>query len=163
MLQAVSDLKGLPLHATDGDIGRCQDILFDDRHWTIRYIVADTGTWIPGRRVLISPISVSPLRSGSDRLDVDLTRDQIKRAPSVAEDAPVSRQHEMELHRHDGYGYYWAGPGVWGMGPIPQALRHGMAGAVTDAGGLEGDSHLEVETRWREFYERPASWDARGV
>ena len=58
MMQSIKDLKGYVLRATDGEIGRCKDFLFDDRHWTIRYMVADTHKWLPGRKVLISPISL---------------------------------------------------------------------------------------------------------
>jgi len=38
------------LHAADGDIGRVHDLYFDDRRWTVRYLVVDTRHWLPGRR-----------------------------------------------------------------------------------------------------------------
>ena len=58
MLRAASHLKGTNIAATDGDIGSVDDLYFDDLTWTIRYLVVDTGTWLPGRQVLISPRSV---------------------------------------------------------------------------------------------------------
>ena len=58
MQKSVSDLKGHGIVATDGDIGKVDDFYFDDEAWTIRYLVADTGNWLLGRKVLISPIAL---------------------------------------------------------------------------------------------------------
>src|SRR5436305_1256813 len=43
MLRSVKDLQGLTIHATDGEIGKAEEFLFDDRRWTIRYLVVNTG------------------------------------------------------------------------------------------------------------------------
>jgi hypothetical protein len=51
-------LKGYKLDSLDGEIGKVKEFYFDDRHWTIRYLVADTGNWLPGRQVLISPYAL---------------------------------------------------------------------------------------------------------
>src|SRR5262249_11151974 len=59
MLRTARQLKGASLVATDGDVGSVQDLYFDDTTWTIRYLVVDAGTWLSGRRVLISPRSVA--------------------------------------------------------------------------------------------------------
>ena len=54
MIRSVKHLKAFDIQATDGSIGSIEDLYFDDERWTIRYVVADTGKWLPGRRVLIS-------------------------------------------------------------------------------------------------------------
>ena len=59
MLHALSSLPKLSLRALDGEIGSVKDSYFDDQRWVLRYIVVDTGGWLPGREVLISPYSVS--------------------------------------------------------------------------------------------------------
>jgi uncharacterized protein YrrD len=43
--KCTKDLKGTAIVATDGDIGKVDDFYFDDKSWTIRYLVADTGNW----------------------------------------------------------------------------------------------------------------------
>ena len=52
----MSKLTGYSIGAKDGDIGSVDDVLFDDKLWTVRYFVADTAKWLPGRRVVISPM-----------------------------------------------------------------------------------------------------------
>ena len=55
MLHSIQHRYGEKLRATDGEIGQVRDFYFDDKTWTIRYLVADTGGWLTGRLVLISP------------------------------------------------------------------------------------------------------------
>jgi hypothetical protein len=66
MLSKAKTLKGYKLDSLDGEIGKVKEFYFDDRHWTIRYLVADTGNWLTGRQVLISPyalVAVNPRRA----------------------------------------------------------------------------------------------------
>ena len=113
MLRTAGDLKGVTIEAMDGDIGSVQDLYFDDQTWTIRYFVVDTGTWLPGRQVLISPFAFHVV-PGASRLRTSLTKEQIKDSPSVDTDRPVDRQREIEFSRYYGYPYYWVGPYRWG-------------------------------------------------
>jgi len=125
MLRTVGDLKGVTIEAMDGDIGSVQDLYFDDRAWTIRYFVVDTGTWLPGRRVLISPFAFR-LVPGASRLRTSLTKQQVKDSPSIDTDRPVDRQREIAFAQYYGYPYYWLGPNRWGelaypVLPVPPA------------------------------------------
>lgn len=123
MLRSMEELEGYVLEATDGDIGRCKDFLFDDRAWVVRYMVADTGTWLPGRKVLISPISLGEPDWQSRHFPVMLTKDQIRTSPDLTHDEPVSRQYEAELFSHLGYLPYWGGTRAWGASTVPRRLR----------------------------------------
>ena len=66
MLRSMKDLEGYEIRATDGPIGHVEDFYFDDAAWVIRYLVVDTGTWLSGRKVLISPIAMGT-RTGRKR------------------------------------------------------------------------------------------------
>jgi len=50
MLKKAKTLKGYKLNSRDGEIGSVKEFYFDDRHWTIRYLVADTGDWLTESR-----------------------------------------------------------------------------------------------------------------
>ena len=59
MLNKVKTLKGYSIQGSDGEtIGTVKEFYFDDRHWTVRYLVANTGTWLSGRQVLVSPYAL---------------------------------------------------------------------------------------------------------
>src|SRR2546426_6085569 len=113
MLSTAGELKGVTIHATDGDIGGVHDLYFDDGSWTVRYLVVDTGTWLPGRQVLISPFAFQAVL-GASRLKTTLSKQQIENSPSIDTDRPVNRQREIEYALYYGYPYYWSGPYRWG-------------------------------------------------
>src|ERR1017187_4743817 len=98
MLQSIKQLYGDKLGALDGEIGHVKDFYFDDRNWAVRYVVADTGSWLPGRQVLISPHSLGPLTPSGKVLLVNLTRKQVEDSPLIESHKPVSLQFEEEYH-----------------------------------------------------------------
>src|ERR1035438_5024444 len=114
MLQSIKQLHGNRLGASDGDIGHVKDFYFDDRNWVVRYLVADTGSWLPGRQVLLSPHAFGSLHQDGKVLRVKLTRKKIEDSPAIETHKPVSRQHEEEDHRYYGWPAYWLGDGMWG-------------------------------------------------
>jgi hypothetical protein len=122
MLKSVKEITGYVLNAQDGEIGRCKDFLFDDEIWTIRYMVADTGKWLPGKKVLISPISLGETDWGLKLIQVYLDKQRIEDAPLLDEHAPVSRQYEIKYHEYFGWPSYWVGVEAWGIHGYPGPL-----------------------------------------
>ena len=98
MLQRAKELSGYTLGARDGEIGKVREFYFDDKSWTVRYLVADTGGWLSGRQVLISPYALDPANKADRVIPVDLTRAQIEKSPALATDRPVSRQYEGDYY-----------------------------------------------------------------
>ena len=119
MLRSIKQLEGNALGASDGEIGHVKDFYFDDRNWAVRYVVADTGSWLTGCQVLISPHSLGRLAPAGKILCMNLTRKQIENSPSIESHKPVSRQYEEEYHRYYGWPYYWQGDALWGMSNVP--------------------------------------------
>ena len=119
MLDCVRHLDQATVTATDGVIGHVKDVFFDDIRWTIRYLVVDTGRWLSGRQVLVSPCAVKPLLEATTNIDVRLSRQQVKDSPDVDTQMPVSRQHESEVVAYYGYPTYWGASGLWAMGGYP--------------------------------------------
>lgn len=107
MLVPARRLIGLSIQATDGILGEVHDLYFDDQAWTVRYFVADTGTWLPGRQVLISPAAVVGLDCDAGTLAVNLSQEQVRNSPGIDAHEPVSRQHEVEVARYYGWPTYW--------------------------------------------------------
>ncbi len=140
MLRQAKDLQGFKLGARDGEIGEVAEFYFDDKRWTIRYLVADSGGWLTGRQVLISPYALDPASDDPKVIPVDLTRKQIEDSPSLDSDKPVSRHYEMQYYAYYGWPAYWDGPGMWGNGGYPM---RGQAGWSDTTRHIEtGDRHL---------------------
>ena len=119
MLRSVNALRGFTIGATDGDVGRVEAFYFDDTSFTIRHLVVDTGGWLGGRKVLISPRALGDIDWDDRRIDAALTKAQVEKSPDIDTDRPVSRQQEIEYYRYYGYPSYWSGPYLWGGYPFP--------------------------------------------
>ena len=124
MLRPFHTVRGCTLSASDGEIGKVHEFYFDDEHWTVRYFVVNTGSWLTGRTVLIAPRALGEVDAQGGAIAVNLTKEQVRHSPAIDSDKPVSRQHEEELHRYYGWDPYWvvpgAVPGLWA--PVPPSL-----------------------------------------
>lgn len=154
MLRNALRLIGLAVEATDGPVGSVADLLFDDRHWTVRWVVVDTGGWLADRQVLLAPAMLGEPPAPDDArraFRVALTRWQVERSPDISSDEPVSRQHEVELFEHYRHEPYWAGgdpfsPGAphWTAADMPKLAP--VAAAEHDEHRCTGDPHLRSTT-----------------
>jgi uncharacterized protein YrrD len=142
MLRSLKELYGYALQATDGEIGTVEEFYFDDEKWAVRYLVANAGSWLTGRLVLISPLALGEPDWGSQRLPVKLTREQIRNSPDIDTAKPISRQHEIDYYQYYGWPYYWAGAETWGVSPLPLAAPPPPPPAEKASGQAPGDVHL---------------------
>ncbi len=122
MLNNTKELYGNKLAALDGDIGHVKDFYFDDKSWVVRYVVVDSGSWLPGRLVLLSPHAFGKFDPYEKTLHLKLSKKQIEDSPSIESHKPVSRQYELEFYRYYGWPAYWEGSAMWGLGGFPVVL-----------------------------------------
>ena len=144
MRRSVKHLTGFAIEATDGEIGKVDDFYFDDRQWTIRYLVVNTGGWLAGRRVLIAPVALGKPLWESQAFPVMLTIDQVRHSPDIDTDKPVSRQHEARLHQHYAWPQYWEGAYFTGDAPMLSAAPSAPEAGARDRKGAvhQDDPHL---------------------
>jgi hypothetical protein len=146
MLRDASELHGLAIRATDGELGTAKEFYFDDSSWAVRYLVVETGGWLSGKEVLISPYSILKTDWNARQVDVALTKQQVEHSPSVDTNMPVSRQHESEYLGYYGYPYYWGGPFLWGSEYYPLGLTTPINASQRKDSGKERatarDTHL---------------------
>lgn len=140
MLYKVKTLKGYKLRGLDGEIGKIEEFYFDDKHWTIRYLVAESGDWLMDRQVLISPHALYALNKKDRYISVDLTKKQIEDSPSLDTHKPVSRQFEAAYNGYFGWPVYWEGALIWGAYPIIE--RDHKAPTKADKDIITQDSNL---------------------
>jgi len=135
MLNKAKTVKGYKLDSLDGEIGKVKEFYFDDQHWAIRYLIAETGTWLTGRQVLISPYALVAVNNEKQNIEINLTRKQIEESPPLESDKPVSQQFEDAYYGFYGWPLYWGGPYMWGAYPFivrdPEKLKEHTQGETT--------------------------------
>lgn len=147
MLRSIETILDYDIRAVDDDIGHVHDFYFDDSTWTIRYLVVDTGNWLPGRRVLLSPEAIAEPDWDQQILPVRHTREAIENSPHISTKQPVSRQQQTALHNYYQWAPYWNPPGIPTRPIPPQVAVPAQKTAVdveeTQADVAEtGDPHL---------------------
>jgi len=137
MLSKAKILKGYKLDSLDGEIGTVKEFYFDDQYWTVRYLVANSGSWLSGKEVLISPFALLGIVREERNIGVDLTKKQIEKSPSLEADKPVSRQFEDDYYDYYGWPSYYGGPYDWESNPYSPKDRE----------------------RWHKYIQGDKAWD----
>lgn len=131
MLQRINDLSGFEAMTVGGQsAGRVDSFLFDGGVFGVQYVVLDTGDWLPGRLILISPAALGVPDFKERRIPVLLSKQVIGNSPGIESHMPVSMQHRKALAGHYGWPLYWGGqvPGV--MSP-PRLTEESIDDAFT--------------------------------
>ncbi len=108
MLHSLNLMTGASIVASDGPAGSASNFFFDDRTWTIRYLVVDTGNWLARRNVLVAVSAAGPPDWSKRVFPVRLTKEQVRTSPDVDTQKPVSRQQEIAMSRYFGWPTYWS-------------------------------------------------------
>ena len=143
MLHLAHKISGAAVRGTDGDIGTLEDFYFEEDRWTVRYLLVDTGKWFSGKRVLISPMSVSG-EWGRTGVPLSLTKDQVWNSPEFKEGDDLSPASESQILAYYGYPDYWGSASLWGSFDSPTAL---VTGVPVDAAPVAEKSGIDPEGR----------------
>jgi uncharacterized protein YrrD len=106
-LRSAAEVRGYHIHASDGDIGHVDDLIVEDKGWGVRYLVIDTKNWWIGQHVLVSPYAVRKIIWADRKIEIDISRDQIKSSPPWQPFNAIDEDYERQLHSH----YAWLGYG----------------------------------------------------
>jgi hypothetical protein len=150
MLWDASAINGYAIEASDGRLGTVSDLLFDDVGWVVRWLVVDTGNWLPGRKVLLPLSALGRPDRALRHFPVKLTMQHVKDSPDVDTDQPVSRQIEAHVYDYFGWDPYWGGSFL----PMRDAMATRFVAPLYEPGSTspdlaradaqpnEGDPHL---------------------
>jgi uncharacterized protein YrrD len=156
MFQNIKEFYSHKLAASDGEIGHIKDFYFDDQHWAVRYLVADTGTWLTDRLVLISPHAFGKFDRDKNQLHINLTRAKIEQAPSADAHRPVSLQYETDYYAYYGWPTYWTGGLMWGTAGYPTVTPPEEGSSLHHGHNQRDDLHLR-STKGVEGYDIQAT------
>lgn len=108
MLHSLETLFGSSVIATDGEIGKVYNFLFDDASWMIRYVMVDVRHWLNRRDVLLAVTALDQPDWDKRTVHVHLTKEQVRHGPDVDSHKPVSRQQEIAMREFYGWPAYWS-------------------------------------------------------
>ena len=106
-LRSLREILRYGIHAKDGEMGKASDLIADDESWRIRYLVVDTGTWLPGKRVLVSRDWIDGISWAKREIRLDLEKKEVEKSPEYDPNEPVNREYETVLYDYYGRPHYW--------------------------------------------------------
>ncbi|MEO8721117.1 MAG: PRC-barrel domain-containing protein [Ginsengibacter sp.] len=101
-LRSTEEVKGYTIHATNGEIGKVIDYIFDDQNWKIKYLVLDTGNWLNRSKVLVSTNLIKQVNWENSVVVVKVSTDAVKNSPEYDESQEIDEAYEN--HLSDYYG-----------------------------------------------------------
>lgn len=102
------------LGASDGEIGTIKEMYFDDQTWKVKYFVVETGSWLLGRIVLISPEALLELDWENAVYHTNLSIKEIKESPDVNTQLTVS-SYEVAKDRESHPEHFYLGMATAGI------------------------------------------------
>jgi sporulation protein YlmC with PRC-barrel domain len=131
MFFQADELLGMDVSSIDGEeIGKVDDLIFDDNEWRVRYLVVDIGGLLAERHVILSPESAHQPDFEDGNLTVEATQRQIEESPEIDPNKPLTQQYLVELHSY----YGWEDVPVYGA-VVPPGTG---AGTTADTGSTAG-------------------------
>jgi len=84
-LRSANELLGFRVHARDGEVGHVEDLTIEPApaEWSVRDLVIDTGHWLHGKHVLITPPTITRIDWSGQAVFVEMfEKDQIASQPA---------------------------------------------------------------------------------
>lgn len=104
LAHSLSQVLGFPVVTADRRKAAVRSFLFDDRSWSIRYVVVDPGRHSPDHLVTI-PVSRFKSPDWSQGIiETDLSLEELARSADAESVLPVSRQRQLAWNKHFGWG-----------------------------------------------------------
>ena len=143
MLRLLTSFYGYGVEATDGEIGTVHEFLFEDNTWAIKYVIVKTGSWLTGRKTLISSGAIGRPEWSLRSIPVNLAMNQVENSPDIDTDKSVSHQQLNLLHEHYGWPLSHVGEGAAPLPlvPSPAAPEEGERVIASEKDRI--DPHLQ--------------------
>ncbi len=109
-LRSIKEVIGYKIHANDGEIGHVDDFVVEDKSWRLRYLVADTRNWIPGRKVLLALPLIKEMKWEDSEALIDVSKAKVEKSPDYDSLKSLHRDYEEDLYRYYGRPGYWLNP-----------------------------------------------------
>ena len=123
MLHKIKDLNNYTVTAIDEAIGKPHEFCFDDRAWTIRYLVVNIGDWLLEHKIVLATSVLGQPDCAAQQLPVSLTRQQLENSPDIETHRPVYLQKKTDFASYLAWGgAEWHTPGAFMISPAAVEL-----------------------------------------
>jgi sporulation protein YlmC with PRC-barrel domain len=73
--------NGFSIRCRDGAMGDVEDMIFDDKSWSVSYLVVDTSKYLFGKNVLVPPEAIKEVNWLEATIYLDMTKAEVEARP----------------------------------------------------------------------------------
>lgn len=97
-LHNTREITGYHIYGTDYEVGMVEDFVIDDTVWELDFLVADTGSRLPGKKILLSTACIKDIHWKNSEILVGIAANTIEDKPEDDPSAPVNLLYEDVLY-----------------------------------------------------------------
>ena len=98
--EAAIDIRGSKVYGLkDQELGKIDDVVFDEATGAIVFVLVDTGGWLSSKKFIVPPQEVRPSLQHENDFLVDLTKEQIESFPPYDGKALTSDEEWADYER----------------------------------------------------------------
>jgi hypothetical protein len=102
ILRSFEEALSIPFyHATTKTPVTLYDLIVHEQNWRISYMVITTNGLLPGRKVVLSPASITHFDWENSRLELDLSQETIHNGQEYNPDIPFERTADEDIYQED--------------------------------------------------------------
>lgn len=109
MYVSFNDIQGFTLFSGEEPLGSLADVYFDDRCFTVSYLVIETGGWFSSNQVLLHADQIDKFEPSMRAMHCSLKREDFEKAPPFGSRKPVCDQQQRQWLVAAGQGALLAG------------------------------------------------------
>ena len=106
-LRSTHEVIGYSVSTINGEFGYVDDFLTDTQHWGIRYLVLNTGDFLPGRKIIVAAHWVKDISWDNRSVSFDLNIDTLRNGPTYDPSIPLTRDFERRVYEYYEKNPYW--------------------------------------------------------
>jgi hypothetical protein len=106
-LRSTREVIGYTVQTKNGDFGYVDDFLVDLDDWVIRYLVLNTGDFLPGRKILTAAHWVREISWDNRAVCFDIDINTLRNGPSYDPSVPLTRDFERRVYEYYELTPYW--------------------------------------------------------
>lgn len=106
-LRSTREVTGYSVNTLNGEFGYVDDIIVDFNQWVIRYLILNTGDFLPGKKVLVAAHWVSDISWDNRSISFEMNIDILRNGPTYDPSVPLARDFERRVYEYYEKNPYW--------------------------------------------------------
>jgi len=99
-LRSAGEIDGYTILASDGKLGPLSDLVINTSTWSIELLALDTSKWLPGKTVVIAPLSIERISWEEREIRVKMDKETLENSPELSSLKAIETSYLSRLNEY---------------------------------------------------------------